>query len=561
MGSRNRLCIRSFRGRTDAFGVRIRGARWGALAGLGLFALSQACSGGRVVRRPRPRIEDAASGVALLRVRVRSLPRSLVPYELGSSSHWAMIVPWVYEPLVEVDATGRVRGRLAAEWNVLPGPKSDLRWIEIRIRRKARWTDGVAVSAQDVVTTLRAAAKGQGAWYGVQTGATVVPDKLEAADWKVVRVLLRRWDVEPFLRDLAWLPILPAHAWPECGSAARCLRVRYAPPGSGPYRVKNWTGTRLVLVARSRRWPGPRVVEYLPIPHLEQALSALEEKRVDVLADLRGADWERLRPWLARHPDARIRISPPHGASLLACLGSADPSMARLLLEAPDWRKLGARPWDEDPAPLVLGRDGPWLKPERVLLPRAVTGGRFLALVPSGAWPGLASAWRAAGKRLVGRYDVVRLPDAAYLAPILRTDLNWQAFAGLRRHRPGAITSGRPRQPSGAGRGPSAKGWAAALVVSLPCHTGPLLPERLLQAFPGIARLPPVVRAYRAYLGARSGQRLREARFWTALRKAGVLRPLYRPRSFVVTGPAVRRLEWRGCWLDLKKTVLGGEAP
>ena len=144
--------------------------------------------------------------------------------------------------------------------------------LTYHIRPEARWSDGVPVTAQDFIFTLRAIRRSGAQWMR-ELHAPV--RSARAVDRKTVRVVLRprsaRW--HDFFGS-----ILPSHAlrgsdltqvWGDRIDDPRTGR----PIGSGPFLVERLErGRQLVLRRNSRYWgPRPAYVERLVIPFAQSA--------------------------------------------------------------------------------------------------------------------------------------------------------------------------------------------------------------------------------------------------------------------------------------------------
>ena len=144
-------------------------------------------------------------------------------------------------------------------------------WVlTYHIRPEARWSDGVPVSAGDLVFTYRTLLR-----YKAQLFLDVkdVLDRIasvRALDRKTVRVVMRkRW---ASWRIYLFMPVLPRHVlqgedypsvWRERIESPRTGK----PIGSGPFLVSSWErGRRLTLVRNPRYWgPHPAYLDKLVV--------------------------------------------------------------------------------------------------------------------------------------------------------------------------------------------------------------------------------------------------------------------------------------------------------
>ncbi len=149
--------------------------------------------------------------------------------------------------------------------------------LTYHIRPEARWSDGVPITAQDFIFTLRALRR---------HGSPDIRDlhapirSARAVDRKTLRVVLRP-------KSASWRDffgnILPAHAlrgsdltqvWSDRVDDPRTGR----PIGSGPFLVERLErGRQLVLRRNPRYWgPHPAYVDRLVVPFLESASDAVD---------------------------------------------------------------------------------------------------------------------------------------------------------------------------------------------------------------------------------------------------------------------------------------------
>ena len=106
----------------------------------------------------------------------------------------------------------------------------DKRWVTFRLRPEARWHDGVAVTAADVVWTFDTIKREGHPFYRSYYGAV---EKAEALDERTVKFSFREGENNELPLIMGQLPILPEHYWEGREFDATTLEP---PLGSGPYR-------------------------------------------------------------------------------------------------------------------------------------------------------------------------------------------------------------------------------------------------------------------------------------------------------------------------------------
>jgi peptide/nickel transport system substrate-binding protein len=197
----------------------------------------------------------------------------------------------LYEPLVRVLPTGVVQGRLAAHWDVTP----DGRTYTFTLRSNAQWSDGTAVTPDDVVFTVRTVQDPQ--FPGALLNQSWKDIIATAIDNSHVRFALPGHNAG-FLANLELLDIVPSHilagkSIAELASAAPNLK----PVGTGPFRMVANLGDRIQLERNPFAWRRPWIdtVTIRSFPSQAAALDALDRGQIDALANLTpaGAAQER----------------------------------------------------------------------------------------------------------------------------------------------------------------------------------------------------------------------------------------------------------------------------
>jgi len=107
----------------------------------------------------------------------------------------------------------------------------DKRWVTFRLRREARWHDGVALTADDVVWTFDTIKAEGHPFYKSYYGAVA---KAEALDPHTVKFSFSEGNNAELPLIMGQLSILPKHYWEGREFDATTLEP---PLGSGPYRI------------------------------------------------------------------------------------------------------------------------------------------------------------------------------------------------------------------------------------------------------------------------------------------------------------------------------------
>ena len=159
------------------------------------------------------------------------------------------------------------------------------RWhleIRLQLRDDVYFHDGKALTAMDVQFSLDSARHPRGgAPYHRQALSSI--DSVEILGRSSVRIRLHRTDSN-VLRDLAEVPILPAHAYSD-GLISRSVDV----VGTGPY-VLGAHDDREIILERAKNYWGPKPaidrVVFVREPDAAEALTAAKEGRLDMVPEL-----------------------------------------------------------------------------------------------------------------------------------------------------------------------------------------------------------------------------------------------------------------------------------
>jgi peptide/nickel transport system substrate-binding protein len=261
----------------------------------------------------------------------------------------------IFQALTAIDGRGGVGPDLAQAWR----SNADATQWTFTLRPDARWSDGKAVTAQDVVFTYRTV---QNTITSANRQYLVTVRAIQAVGDHAVRFDLSR----PFAqwpRQTALISVVPEAIYRKLGGMA----FSDHPVGSGPYRVDRWQRSGdLVLKANPYYWNGPppiKTVVVAPTPAESTRLTGLESGDLDVAAvPLQAVD--RLRT------DARVQvISTPSNKVVYIGFNVQKPPLDSLKLRqaigyAIDRRAITqkllmgmARPTGQLVAPVTLGYD------------------------------------------------------------------------------------------------------------------------------------------------------------------------------------------------------------
>ena len=175
----------------------------------------------------------------------------------------------VFEPFIDIDEHGRAIPELLRE---IPtqrngGISTDGRTIVYRLRPNVRWSDGVPVTADDVLFTLRAIMDPRNPVRS-REGYDLI-DRAQKRDAQTVVIHLKHtWApaVSSFFSyGVAPQFVLPAHLLSHVANLAQA-DFNAHPVGDGPYVFSSWRrGERLVYESNPHYWRGEPAVRRLDV--------------------------------------------------------------------------------------------------------------------------------------------------------------------------------------------------------------------------------------------------------------------------------------------------------
>ncbi len=248
---------------------------------------------------------------------------------------------FVSEPLSDpLFSTGFADGRLSYAPGQLEAWSfdGDGRSVLLTLRGDGRWSDGQPVTAHDLAFTIELA-------RDPRVGSVFAPDLEFLAEEGAVEVLddtsLRLGFARPvmpeaFLAHFSGLVVLPRHLLAEVEhSALQEHGFNRAPVLNGPFSLVSWEADSQIRLAPTPGWRGPESsgpqlddVVFRVIPEYATRLVELEAGRVDLVADLRVHDAQRL---VQEHPEVTLHRRGPRSMVYVGWnqRGPADPEGLR----------------------------------------------------------------------------------------------------------------------------------------------------------------------------------------------------------------------------------------
>ena len=203
----------------------------GLVLALACLALLAACGGGVGV--------PSGDGDRVLTLRYWQAPSIPNPY-LSSGTKDTDAAAVTLEPLASYTPEGELTPRLAAAIPTVAngGVAEDLTSITWTLREGIQWSDGGAMTAEDVVFTWRYCT--DEATGCTETDAFSGIVSVEAVDALTVRITFDAPMPHPYSAFVgASTPIISGEQFAECvgAAAATCYSQNLAPLGTGPYRI------------------------------------------------------------------------------------------------------------------------------------------------------------------------------------------------------------------------------------------------------------------------------------------------------------------------------------
>jgi peptide/nickel transport system substrate-binding protein len=223
---------------------------------------------------------------ATLRIALRADVTGFFPGPLVNEAFTLQVNRSVYESLVRFDRELRLRPGLAEHWS-----NPDDRTYRFQLRPAARFSDGRALTAADVVASLEANRSG---W--------VTRDYLQAIE-SVRATGEREVEIRTRFPYLALLTRLP---WGLVVSRDAVERGVSPATGTGPYRVESWEPGRGYVFVRNPHFDGPapafgRVV-HVVVPDDTERMARVERGEADVADHVPLDQVDRL----SRNPALRV---------------------------------------------------------------------------------------------------------------------------------------------------------------------------------------------------------------------------------------------------------------
>ncbi len=214
---------------------------------------------------------------------------------LGNGIHAA-----VYESLVMFNSrTLRVEPLLATSWQLVSPTQ-----IRFKLRQGVKFSDGSAMTADDVVYSLQRAMS-KTSTYAIYTQGM---DRIAKVDGETIDIFLKNPN-PVLLNQLTELRVM-SKAWAEKNNAVEPKDIKAKDEtyshrnamGTGPYVLKEWVPDQKIVFAANPGWWNAGKVEgnvteitYLPIKSEATRIAALLSGEVDLVRDTSIQDLSRIK--------------------------------------------------------------------------------------------------------------------------------------------------------------------------------------------------------------------------------------------------------------------------
>jgi peptide/nickel transport system substrate-binding protein len=206
----------------------------------------------------------------------------------------------MYEPLVIPLVTGEIMPWLAKSWEYNTSAST---WV-FHLDERAKWSDGVPVTADDVKFTFEAAFEINAPTYAPSKDFI---DSIQAVDEHTVQFKMKT-AYAAFLPIAGGYFIMPKHIWSTVGKIAEYENPN--PVGSGPFVFKQYQPRSHLLLAKNENyWKEPVVIDQVIVKifsNPEAAIVALKKGDLDILPDISGN--ESLIPTLMNDSNVKVMV-------------------------------------------------------------------------------------------------------------------------------------------------------------------------------------------------------------------------------------------------------------
>lgn len=183
----------------------------------------------------------------------------------------------MFDTLTQLGENLVIEPGLAVAWEAT----DDMTWL-VKLRAGVTFSNGEALDAEAALFTYRYLQSEAGARESLSR------DVAEIASMDVVDPLTMKFitkvPMPEFPRLMAVVPIVAPKHWDALGRDA----FSFDPIGTGPFKVRDWKPTQVLLDAYTESWRAPQVdkLEILTLPETSARVAALLTDRVDIASEI-----------------------------------------------------------------------------------------------------------------------------------------------------------------------------------------------------------------------------------------------------------------------------------
>jgi peptide/nickel transport system substrate-binding protein len=189
--------------------------------------------------------------------------------------------------------------------------------LTVKVRQGVKFTDGTAMTSQDVAYSLNLFSNNP----GLNTTGTKWTATAGGADTVTVAFPSTSFTLGP--QVLGNIPIVPQAIWSKIADPTTATNT--TPVGTGPYKLKSFNTQSYLLTKNTTYWgtgadaPAVDQVRYVPSSAANLTQSALEAGTLDIV----GGFLPTLKSIVGRHPNLAYTNTPQATSSLFTCVNPA----------------------------------------------------------------------------------------------------------------------------------------------------------------------------------------------------------------------------------------------
>lgn len=219
----------------------------------------------------------AAQAETTLRMGLASLPNGNGnPFDSSARTSWYTYGA-IFNSLTQLGPNLSIQPAIAVAWE----NTDDLTWV-VTLRDGVTFSNGEPLDAEAVLFSFRYLQSEAGQRESLSRDVADIAH-MEALDPLTIRFVTAVTKPE-FPRLMAVVPLVAPQHWQALGRDG----FAFDPIGTGPFRVRSWDATRVMLEAFEDSWQAPQVdaLELLALPETAARVAALLTDRIDIASEI-----------------------------------------------------------------------------------------------------------------------------------------------------------------------------------------------------------------------------------------------------------------------------------